>query len=238
MTSAWLWKARRVLAGSRVSLDAGIERRVAGWLAAPRPGTGSAIAAGRWVIVDVETSSLDTSTAALIAIGALAVNGGEIDLADSFEVVLRQPEASTHDNILVHRITGSEQLGGIDPAQALVAFLEFIGHSPLVAYHAPFDAKMLQRALMAELGLAARLDWVDLAQLAPLVMAERAKGLKGLDQWLEALAIPVVHRHRAITDCAATAALFLMAIEASLRQGCRTVADVSRLAASRQWLGR
>ena len=27
MSSAWLWKARRMLAGSRVSLDAGIERQ-------------------------------------------------------------------------------------------------------------------------------------------------------------------------------------------------------------------
>jgi DNA polymerase III subunit epsilon len=237
MTRAWLWKARRMLAGPRTALDPGLERRVGAWLASARPGAGEAIAAGRWVIVDVETSGLDTDTAALIAIGALAVNRAEIDLADSFEVVLRQPEASTHDNILVHRITGSEQLGGMEPARALVAFLEFIGRSPLVAYHAPFDAKILQRALVAELGLPARLAWVDLAELAPLLLSGRATRLKGLDAWLDALAIPVVHRHRAITDCAATAALFLMAIEAAARQGCRTVADLSRLASSRRWIG-
>jgi DNA polymerase-3 subunit epsilon len=151
--------------------------------------------------------------------------------------VLRQEQASAHENILVHRITGSEQLGGMEPAQALVAFLEFIGHSPLVAYHAPFDAAILKRALAAELGLPARLLWVDLAELAPLLLSGRGTGLKGLDAWLKALSIPVVHRHRAITDCAATAALFLMAIEASARQGCRTVADLSRLAASRRWVG-
>lgn len=237
MTRGWWWRARRAFAGSRIALDAATERRVASWLAAARPGAGEAIAAGRWVIVDVETSGLDPGSADLIAIGALAINGGEIDLADSFEVVLKQPKASAHDNILVHRITGSEQLGGMDAAQALVAFLEFIGHSPLVAFHAPFDARMLRRALASRLGVAAQLAWVDLAQLAPLVMAERAAGLEGLDDWLEALAIPVVHRHRAISDCAATAALFLMAIEASARQGCRTVADVSRLAASRRWVG-
>lgn len=190
---------------------------------------------GRWVVVDVETAGLNPAQDALISIGALAVRDARIELADSFEVVLRQEAPSTRLNIEVHGIGGSEQLAGEDPRAALRAFLEFVGHDPLVAFHAPFDSMVLRRALRSYLRVAFRRPWLDLADVAPLAWPGRAEG--GLDAWLEALAIPMTRRHRAIVDCLGTAQLLLAVLHEAPRMGAPSARRLLSLSQGDRWLG-
>jgi DNA polymerase III subunit epsilon len=186
-------------------------------------------------VVDVETSGLNALDDSLIAIGALAVSDGAIDLADSFEVVLRQHAPSTGANIEVHGIGGVEQLGGEEPRTALARFLAFAGDDPLVAYHAAFDATVLRRALRAQLRRSFHRHWLDLAEVAPLAWPGRAEG--GLDAWLEALGIPVAYRHRAIVDCLATAQLFLAVLPEAPRLGAASARGLLALSSGDRWLG-
>ena len=123
--------------------------RLAQWNALPEVEE----AATRLVVVDVETTGLDLARDTLISIGAVAVVNGRIELGDSFAVVLQQSEASRHDNILIHGISGEAQRTGVAPADALLAFLDFLGKSPLVAFHAAFDETMIRRAMRSHLGL-------------------------------------------------------------------------------------
>jgi DNA polymerase-3 subunit epsilon len=192
-------------------------------------------ASGRWVVVDVETSGLNVMRDSLISIGALAVNDGAIDLADSFEVVLRQQAPSAGHNIEIHGIGGTEQMEGEDPAAALQAFLRFVGRDPLVAFHASFDSMVLQRALRARLKTAFRRPWLDLADVAPLAWPGRAEG--GLDAWLEALGIPMAYRHRAIVDCLATAQLLLAVLREAPRLGAPSARRLLSLSKGDRFLG-
>ncbi len=72
----------------------------------------------RWVVLDVETTGLDTHHDELLAIAAVAVQFDEgaaprIALNDSFEAVLHHQSASTDkDNILVHGIGVGAQRAG------------------------------------------------------------------------------------------------------------------------------
>ena len=209
---------------------------IAGWRL---PGFGGRLARpageGRWVVVDVETSGLDAMNDALISIGALGVRDGAVDLADSFEVVLRQAAPSASANIEVHGIGGGEQLAGEDPEASLRAFLAFIGDDPLVAFHAPFDAMVLARAVRARLRRRFRRPWLDLADVAPLAWPGRARG--GLDAWLEALSIPMAYRHRAIVDCLATAQLLVAVLHEAPRLGAPTAKALLSLSQGERWLG-
>lgn len=191
---------------------------------------------GRWVVVDVETSGLNPLQDSLIAVGALAVNEGAVDLADSFEVVLRQERPSAGANIEVHGIGATEQLGGEEPAAALSRFLAFIGDDPLVAFHAPFDAAVLGRAARTRLRRSFRPRWLDVADLAPLAWPGRAEG--SLDDWLHALEIPMACRHRAIVDCLGTAQLFIAVLHEAPRLGAKTAAGLLRLSQADRWLRR
>ncbi|MBP6778403.1 MAG: hypothetical protein KA151_14260, partial [Piscinibacter sp.] len=93
----------------------------------------------RWAVLDVETSGLDPRRDRLLAIAAVGLRVDDadapaIDLADSFEVVLRQPEvAADKANILVHGIGVGAQREGVEPRLALEAFARWLGDAPLVA---------------------------------------------------------------------------------------------------------
>src|SRR5574340_217048 len=101
-----------------------LPRRLASWQGLAEAGPHADLDSARFVVVDVETTGLSLAKDRLIAIGAVAVNAGRIDLGDSFEIVVQQQTASDKDNILIHGIGSTAQTEGIPPAEALLAFLE------------------------------------------------------------------------------------------------------------------
>ena len=126
------------------------------------------IGSARWVVLDCETSGLDAAQDRLLSVGAVAVAGGEIRLADRFSAVVAQAVASAPENILIHGIGGDEQRAGRPLAEIIAELHAYIGEGVPVAFHAPFDAGVLRRH-----GLRARTDWVDLATLMPVCRKPR-----------------------------------------------------------------
>jgi len=198
----------------------------------------------RWVVLDVETSGLDAANDSLLAIAAVAVHVAAghvcIVMADSFEVVLRQPQgdaAPDRANILLHGIGVGRQRAGAEPSAALGAFVRFAARSPLVAFHAAFDRTLIER----HLGLAGlptpRNPWLDLAPLAAVLHPEvRAHAL---DDWMAHFGIRCAQRHQAAADTLATAELLLHLWPRLRAQGPRPgIAAARKLAAQQRWLAR
>jgi len=200
------------LFGSRPSLSAAESQRLANWQSLAACDTHASLDHARFVVADVETTGLNLGQDKLIAIGAVAVRQGRIDLADSFEIILKQEASSAKDNILVHGISGTAQTGGIAPAEALLRFLEFLGKDPLVAFHVTFDETMIKRALQHHLGLNFRHAWLDLAYVMPGFIPELANTLRSLDDWTGHFDISNFARHSALADALSTAQLFLAAL--------------------------
>ena len=198
---------------------------------------------GRWVVLDVESSGLDPKRDRLLAIAGIAVRRSpdgapRVALADSFEVVLRQPEAPVDKaNILVHGIGIGAQREGTDPARALEAFERWVGAAPLIGFHVAFDEALIQRAMRAALGRTLANAWIDLADVAQVVRPD-VPG-RSLDEWMGALGIRCAVRHQAAADTLATAELLLRLWPQVLaqKQGDDWQA-LARLAAQRRWLPR
>lgn len=199
------------------------------------PDAHTAHAAQRWVVLDVETSGLDQASDRLMSIGAVAVHDRRIVVADSLELTIRQPSTSTRQNILVHGIGAEAQLSGLDPAKACEVFLDYIGRSPLVAFHASFDRAFLLRAAKAFVGVPLGNAWIDLADLAPAL--HPGTGARALDDWLARFHIPLDQRHNAAGDAFATAMLFLRLLE-SVPLADRRPRQLQRLAAHARWVQR
>lgn len=192
----------------------------------------------RYVVVDVESSGLHMVKDRLISIGAVAVVNGLIEPQDAFEVILKQDVVSDTENILLHGIGGSAQREGMDPADALLLFLEYIGHSPLVAYHALFDHTMIARAMEKYLGYKFDPQWLDLAWIAPELFQDKIDGNVALDSWLNLFGIDNIQRHNAVSDCYATAKLLQVVMaEASSRQA-ETPESLMEIERVRRWLRR
>ena len=193
----------------------------------------------RWVVVDVETSGLDAHSDRLLAIAALGLQTDpvrqRIDIVpgDSFEVVLRQDAVSGHDNILLHGIGAQRQRDGVEPARALQAFADFVGPSPLLAFHSAFDQTLIERYTGQWLGRRLGNAWLDIADLCAVTHQDvRARSL---DEWMAHFDLNCIARHQASADTLVTAELLLRIWPRIAPQGMRW-RDLERLAGHRRWL--
>ncbi|ODU02949.1 3'-5' exonuclease [Thiobacillus sp. 65-1402] len=190
----------------------------------------------RWVVVDVETGGLNPRHDPLLAIGAVTVEHNAIAMAPTCEVRLRQSEATASDNILVHGITTGQQLNGLEPAAALLDWLEYAGGQPRLAYHAAFDRLALERASQAWLGLKDRAVWLDLAVLAPLLAPQGPGFNRPLDDWLAYFRIGVYQRHGALADAYATAQLWLALLPLARAHKLTRLKQLNRFGRQARWL--
>src|SRR3546814_9088763 len=100
---------------------------------------------------------------------------GAIDFSQQFERTLQCDKQKLGPSVLIHGLAPSEIAAGSDPAEALLAFMEFVGDSPLLAFHAPFDSHMLGRALKDYLGYRLQHAFLDVADLAPMLCPQRSE---------------------------------------------------------------
>jgi DNA polymerase-3 subunit epsilon len=211
-------------------------RRLDAWWGLDNPDLDSGHPLLRYVAVDVESTGLSILSDHLIAIGAVAVSNSRISYDCSFYSVLRQDQASSDDNILVHGIGGTSQTEGRDPVEVLLDFLAFIGTAPLVGFHTAFDEAMIRKAIRRYLGDKFDRQWLDLGWLAPAILPEYARKFRSLDDWTEAFGILNLRRHDALADALATAQLFQVLQPRASERGMRSARDLLEAARSQEWL--
>lgn len=211
-------------------LAADLGARVEGWRRLNAEGEGTPIEQARFVLVDVETTGLDPRRDRLIAIGAVSLSALRLEVGQGFEVVLREDSPAADPAVLIHGIAPGERERGAPPAEALVGFLEYAGRSPLVAFHAPFDRAVLERAASRNLGVRMSNAWLDLAWLAPALYPSLGLEREGLDRWLERFGLKPHVRHRALGDALITGELFLVLLARARAAGVRDLAGLRRLA--------
>lgn len=222
--------------GRGTPLTPELKELVAEWHATPSPPRAAHFTATRAVVVDTETSGLDTRSDKLIAVGAVGLDRLRIPLGDCFDAVLRQARPSARENIVVHGIGEAAQAGGLDPQQALLRFLEFCGKTTLIAFHAPFDEAFLKRSVLESLGFRLRLPWIDLAVLLPALYDTGPN--QPLDDWLQRFEIAVPTRHSALGDAFATAQLAQIALRRAQSRGIEDFRALAKLGKDARWLHR
>lgn len=220
--------------GPRLQLTEAQQSRLLRWRNLPTPSLKSSWEDSRFVVIDVETSGLNLTRDRLIAIGAVAVQHGKIHLGESFETVLQQNVVSSKENILIHGISASEQSNGRAPADALLDFLEFVGKSPLVAFHVTFDQTMLTRAIQQFLGFIFKHDWLDLAYVAPGL--HPAQKFRSLDDWQHFFGLRNHARHNALADAVITAQLLTILMSVASKQALLSYAALQSVEKNQRWV--
>lgn len=214
-------------------LDDAVEARVSTWQALPAEPLRTPLDKARFVVVDVETTGLDVHRDELLSIGLVPAGPRSIEIDGLAEIVLRrESDVVDKDNLVVHGITPTESASGIDAEEALVAFLERIGKSCLVAFHADFDRGILTRATRRYLDVKLKNAFLDLAWLMPALYPDSANTLRTLDDWLGRFDIAAPARHRASADALVTAELLLVALTEARRQQHRNIESLIRMASA------
>ena len=221
---------------SRAPLPPELEDRLQRLTELAPPATRNAHRRSRYVTVDVETTGMDMHRDKLVSIGAVAVERGVIDLSACFDLVVRQDASSSSENILVHRIGGQRQLTGVDRAQALLLFMEYVAHAPLVAYRAEFDRTVLDRTLRETLGVKTMSRWIDLADLLPALYPSNEN--RTMDDWLRAMGIRMIARHDALADALATAQMLQVCLHKAEGLAMTCPQHLIEMTNAQHWLGK
>ena len=173
----------------------------------------------RFVVLDTETTGLDPRRDRLITIGAVAVQHGEIQLEDRFEVLLKI--SHNHSSVTVHGITRDEARAGMDEDQALELFLGYLRDGVIVGHHIGHDVEALNVACEHHFQIRLKNRWLDTMDLTLHLNNDRAfpegdmaKGFT-LDSLCEMFQIPPHDRHTAGGDAFLTALVFLRLLRAA-----------------------
>ncbi|MDH0747378.1 3'-5' exonuclease [Pseudomonas sp. GD03842] len=173
----------------------------------------------RWVVLDLETSGLNMNRDQVLSIGAVVIEDGAIDLGQQFERTLLRADHKLSPSVLIHGLGPDAIAAGSEPVEALLDFMAFVGDSPLLAFHAPFDQHMLGRALKESLGYKLQHPFFDVADMAPLLCPQACARQAGLDDWTAFFGLHAQERHHASADALVTAELALILFSHARKQG-------------------
>ena len=199
------------------AVDPAMRQRLA-QLPKPAPPGVHSLREQRWVVIDLETSGLNLNRDQVLSIGAVAIEDGAIDFSQQFERTLHRHDHKLAPSVLIHGLAPSAIAAGCDPAEALLDLMDFIGDSPLLAFHVGFDQRMLSRALKDSLGYKLQHPFMDVAELAPLLNPDVVMRDAGLDDWVAHFGLLVEERHNASADAQVTAELALILFSQARRQ--------------------
>ena len=187
----------------------------------------------RFVVLDSETTGLNPAVDRLITIGAVAVQGNEIVLDDSFSALL-QVERNT-EAVTVHGVTRDEARKGLTEPEAIERFLDYLRDGVIVGHHIGHDIATFDAALGRHWGvklLNRSLDTMDLT-----LHLERDGAFAGrppirrftLDSLCTMFGVIPHDRHTATGDAFITAPVFLRLLRLASRCKRDTLAGVAEI---------
>jgi predicted DnaQ family exonuclease/DinG family helicase len=189
--------------------------------------TGSVSYPRTFVGLDLETTGVDAGSDRIIEIGAVRIVDGEVD--DTFEAFVNPGCPIPTDIVHLTGISDKDVAGAPSIDEVLPRIIEFIGDSPIVAHHAPFDVGFLNKAAAgrAELlvGRGGVFDTLPLTRaLLPRLPNHR---LVTAARFFD---IPTGRSHRATDDAMAVSGLFLSLLGVLDQIGASVLDRMYRLA--------
>lgn len=166
----------------------------------------------KYVVFDTETTGFNFENDRILSIGAVKVENQSIEISQNFEVYLDQ-QTFNPETVKIHGIIRNEKIQKLSEIEALKKFLEYIGNSILVAHHANFDIKMINKALERNKLPKLKNKFLDTALLYKKTriatnLIDREK-VFSLDEIAEAYNIDLADRHTASGDAYITAIVFI-----------------------------
>lgn len=164
------------------------------------------IATTHFIVFDTETTGLDFKTDCILSIGAVSLKNNVIDVSKGFEIYLQQDKFNT-ESVKIHGIL-KEGNHKVPEKEAIIAFVNYIGNSVLVAHHAAFDISMINITLKRMKLGTLRNKVIDTGILYKKLAGKKNKHFN-LDVLCKEFNIKTNDRHTAAGDAFITSQLFL-----------------------------
>ena len=163
---------------------------------------------GEWVALDCETTGLNVHRDEIISVGAVRIAGDRIFTSQRLELLVRPNKRRVSDSsVRVHGLRERDTVAGVDPGEAMMTLMRFIGSRPIVGYYLEFDVAMIDRAIFPQLGVGLPQRRIEVSsmfydwkrrQLPPY--EEPAQIDLRFATIMRELDLPVEHAHDALSD--------------------------------------
>ncbi|MEQ2455017.1 PolC-type DNA polymerase III [Flavonifractor hominis] len=174
------------------------------------------------VCFDIETTGLDKRRDAITEIGAVVLRGGEI--AEQFSTFADPGRPLTREITELTGITDEMLRGAPSQAEAVNAFLDFVGDRPLAAHNAEFDIGFISEACR-RMGRPFTQTSLDTLILAQNLLPELGK--YKLDIVAGHLNLPAFNHHRAYDDAATVGYMLIPFFEMLRDKGVHTLQQIN-----------
>lgn len=164
------------------------------------------------VSLDIETTGLDPTSADMLSVGWVIIEGGRIDLA-SAETHIVRPSGDVGSSASVHGLTDTVVMAGKDWGIVLDRILEVLQGRALLVHHAGLDKSLLDRMCRYRFGVPLLLPVIDTLALEQRRRRRRhqeadANSLR-LNELRATYGLPRYGAHDCLVDAIATAELLI-----------------------------
>ena len=174
------------------------------------------------VVLDFETTGLDTRNDRIIEIGAVRLVGDQI--TDSLSVLVYPGELLKPKITEITGITDQMLQGQPVIADVMPQLLEFIGDSPIAAHNADFDTAVLTSELR-RLGIEKEYTVIDTLAFSRKLYTDMKSHKLGVV--CKRLGVSLKNAHRAVHDATATAMCLAQMLSEAGKRGAENLSDVN-----------
>lgn len=148
----------------------GIDAPLDGLLAGRLPRSAARFSEVEFVALDIETTGLDASVAAMLSVGWVVIRDGKVDL-DTAENHIVRPGVEVGHSASVHGLTDTVVQSGVEASVALDKIIDALKGRILVVHHAGLDKALLDRMCRQRFGVRLLVPVVD-----TLALEQRSRG--------------------------------------------------------------
>ena len=177
---------------------------------------------GDIVCFDIETTGLDKRRDVITEIGAVVLRNGEV--VEQFSTFADPERPLTREITELTGITDEMLRGAPSQAEAINAFLDFVGERPLAAHNAEFDMGFIAEGCR-RMGRPFDSTSIDTLILAQNLLPELGK--HKLDIVAEHLNLPAFNHHRAYDDAATVGYMLVPFFEMLRDRGVHTLQQIN-----------
>lgn len=178
------------------------------------------------IVLDTETTGLDTVRARVVQIGAIRISGSKVHTDDQFDSLVAPGEPIPASSTAIHGISDDDVTAADDFPIVMARLVSWAGPTVIIGYSIGFDLAVLEAEhKRGELKWKAprSLDVRHIVQILSPNLPDHS-----LDTVADWLGVTIKNRHSALGDAVATADVYAALVPKLRARGINTLAEAER----------
>ncbi len=165
-----------------------------------------------YICLDCETTGLNPKKDEILSIGAVIIKENKILIRKTLNIFVKPSRNVTEESIKIHHIRTIDLENAIDPKDAILELLDFIGNRSIVGYYIKFDIAMISKYTKKYIGIRLPNHSIEVSSMYYKTRPRNSEyafvDLK-FDTIMKELNIPELGKHDALNDAIMTSMIFL-----------------------------